>query len=283
MPLGRVASFDFRFLYRSCGGGRVAMQVYNMRSSCLLLLTFYTTSTLYLLSAYFPLPASLKSIYCPHPFTRMTIEINDTNSYNSHHTSHPLKMQPKSKPDTLLLSHAMPTSQQPPARPKHADIFSPRPETPAPAQFPFLNSPTPPRHSRATPQPATPLRPRPRRTRQTLSADDALPRRNGLDLGVRPRTSFELTLAAFPAPPIRTPFFRSLPASPMASSIRLWKERKSPLGLNRKNDEKEDVEMDSGSDDDSDCRTITGIPATPSTVNSGWDNFWSEVGLLLFR
>lgn len=250
------------------------MQVYNMRSSCLLLIIFCSNPLLYLLSAYLPLPASLKSIYCPHPFTSMTIDINDTNSY-----THSLKMQPKSKPDTLLLSHAMPTKQQPPVRPKHADIFSPRPETPAPAQFPFLNSPTPPRHSRAAPQPPTPPRSRPRRTRQTLSADDALPRRNGLDLGARPKTSFELTLAAFPAPPIRTPFFRSLPVSPMASSIRLRKERKSPLGLGRKREDQEDVEMDSGSDDDSDCRTITGIPATPSTVNSGWDNFWSEVSL----
>jgi len=201
------------------------------------------------------------------------MNINDMDSYKSHHTG-----QSKSKPDTLLLTHPTPTKQQPPARPKHADIFSPRPETPAPAQFPFLNSPTPPRHSRTTPQPPTPPRSRPRRTRQTLSADDALPRRNGLDLGVRQKTSFELTLAAFPAPPIRTPFFRSLPASPMASSIRLWKECKSPVG--GKIDEKEDVAMDSGSDD-SDCRTITGIPATPSTVNSGWDNFWSEVSLFL--
>ena len=50
-----------------------------------------------------------------------------------------------------------------------------------------------------------------------------------------------------------------------------------------KSEEKGDVEMDSVSDDDSDCRTITGIPATPSTVNSGWDNFWSEVSLLLLQ
>jgi len=173
-----------------------------------------------LLSAYFPILASLKSIYRPHPFTdrQNHADINDMDSYKPHasHHSHQ-QMQPKSKPEILLLPHITPP------KPKHADIFSPRPETPAPAQFPFLNSPTPPRHLRATPQPPTPPRSRHRRTRQPLSADDALPRRNGLDLGVRPRTSFEMTLAAFPAPPLRTPFFRSLPASPMASSIRLWK------------------------------------------------------------
>jgi hypothetical protein len=201
------------------------------------------------------------------------------NSSNSHHASdhsHQQDQMPlKPKPDTLLLSQVTPTKRSPQSR-LHPDIFSPRPETPAPAQFPFLDSPTPPRHARATPQPPTPPRPRPRRTRQTLSADDALPRRNGLDLGVRAKTSFELTLAAFPTPPARTPslpFFRSLPASPVAS-MRLWHNTKTPLG--QKAEDKE-AEMDSGSDDDSDCRTITGIPATPSTVNSGWDNFWSEV------
>jgi hypothetical protein len=207
----------------------------------------------------------------------MTINIGKMSSCHTHHASYQQAQMPlKSKPDTLLLSQVTPTKHSPQTRPKHPDIFSPRPETPAPAQFPFLNSPTPPRHSRATPQPPTPPRPRPRRTRQNLSADDALPRRNGLDLGVRAKTSFEMTLAAFPAPPSRIPslpFFRSLPASPVAS-MRLWQNKSSPLG--RKAEDKE-VEMDSGSDDDSDCRTITGIPATPSTVNSGWDNFWSEV------
>lgn len=124
------------------------------------------------------LRSSVYIVHTPSPPTRMMMNINDMDSYKSHHTG-----QSKSKPDTLLLTHPTPTKQQPPARPKHADIFSPRPETPAPAQFPFLNSPTPPRHSRTTPQPPTPPRSRPRRTRQTLSADDALPRRNGLDLG----------------------------------------------------------------------------------------------------
>jgi hypothetical protein len=50
---------------------------------------------------------------------------------------------------------------------------------------------------------------------------------------------------------------------------------------------KSSITLDTGSgsdenDNDSDCRTITGIPATPSTASSGWDNFWSEVSYSLY-
>lgn len=170
------------------------------------------------------------------------------------------------RPERLHLSSLFTPPKQ--CQPKkHAEIFSPRPETPSPPQFPFLDSPTPKRHNQV-PSPPTP--PRPRRRHALSDATNAMPRRK-----VCGKSSFELALDAFPTPPARLPqpSFRSLPIS---HGIRTLPKR-SPLA--RK--EKEEEEMDSGSK--SDGRTITGIPATPSTANSGWDNFWSEVSVISRR
>jgi hypothetical protein len=94
---------------------------------------------------------------------------------------------------------------------------------------------------------------------------------------LRGKTSFEVTLDAFPPPPPRTPqFLRSLPL-PLA-----LRKPSSALRQSTDSDGNGRDGLDSGSDD-SDCRTITGIPATPSTAHSEWDNFWSEVNLLCDR
>jgi len=146
---------------------------------------------------------------------------------------------------------------------KDADIFSPRPETPSPPRFPFLDSPTP-KQRKQVPSPPTP--PRPRRRYALSDTTNAIPRHK-----VRGKSSFEMTLDAFPAPPPRVhsmPLIKSLPASHVIRDRHAIKS--SPLA-----EEKKEDDLDPGSD--SDCRTITGIPATPSTANSGWDNFWSEV------
>lgn len=167
------------------------------------------------------------------------------------------------------------------------EIFSPRPKTPAtPPSFPFLSTPSPElKRSKTTVSPPTPPR-RPRaRTRQTVSVDHA----HGNVFAVGRRTSFESALAAFPAPPVRGASLGlfSRPAPPLRLD-----EASIPLltdGLSAKRQGKGEARVapgqDGGSeemmlewtDDDSDGRTVTGIPATPSTASSGWDAFWSEV------
>lgn len=180
--------------------------------------------------------------------------------------------------------------------PPQPDIFSPRPETPAPPpEFPFLasSSPTPRRH-KAIVLPPTPPRPGRRQTRKALSANHY----EKVE-AIKHRLSFERALAAFPAPPIR-----SLPASPTSRRSELdlpsragrddWALSSSPMSRSRsrsKSDrrmrdyKKSSITLNTGSgsdENDSDCRTITGIPATPSTASSGWDNFWSEVSYSLY-
>lgn len=166
-----------------------------------------------------------------------------------------------SKPQPLMLGSS---STPPRSKPKkNADIFSPRPETPSPPQFPFLDSPTP-KQRKQVPSPPTP--PRPRRRYALSDTGDASPRHK-----VCGKSSFEMTLDAFPAPPPRVhsmPLIKSLPAS------HVIRDRHAIKSSSMAEEKKED-DLDSGSE--SDCRTITGIPATPSTANSGWDNFWSEV------
>jgi hypothetical protein len=217
-------------------------------------------------SAYRPIPSSVGSVVQvinhPSPSHIMTTDI-DMNTYTSQSWPSPSKA---TRPTPLLSSSLFtpPKSQLRPIE-KHADIFSPRPETPSPPQFPFLDSPTPKsikERNNATPSPPTP--PRPRRRHALSDTTNANPRHKMCG-----KSSFELALAAFPAPPARSPsmpLFRSLPAS---HTMRAPQTKKSPLAR------KEVVDSDSGSE--SDCRTITGIPATPSMANSGWDNFWSEV------
>jgi hypothetical protein len=188
----------------------------------------------------------------------MTIDL-DMNTSTKTSPSSPYK---GSKPEPLMLASSF---TPPKYRPKmNSDIFSPRPETPSPPQFPFLHSPTP-KQRKQVPSPPTP--PRPRRRYALSDTTNALPRHK-----VCGKSSFELALDAFPAPPPRVhsmPLMRSLPASHVIRAPHAIK--RSPLA--RK--EKEEMDLDSGSE--SDGRTITGIPATPSTANSDWDNFWSEV------
>jgi len=208
-------------------------------------------------TAYCPIPCLvLGTIYHSHPpFHTMSTHMNMNTTTRSSQSS-----QAKGRP-TPLLSSSLFTPPKTQAIKRHADIFSPRPETPSPPQFSFLDSPTPTGKQRNNaPSPPTP--PRPRRRQALSDTTNAVHPRK-----VCGKSSFELILAAFPAPPKRLPppFFRSLPAS---HTIRSHEMKQSPL-------RKEEVESDSGSE--SDCRTITGIPATPSTANSGWDNFWSEV------
>ena len=166
-----------------------------------------------------------------------------------------------SKPQPLMLA----SISTPPryGSTKDADIFSPRHETPSPPRFPFLDSPTPKQRKQA-PSPPTP--PKPRRRHALSDTTNAIPRHKMCG-----KSSFELTLDAFPAPPPRVhsmPLVKSLPASDVMRDRDAIES--SPLA-----EEKKEDDLDSGSE--SDCRTITGIPATPSTANSGWDNFWSEV------
>jgi len=187
----------------------------------------------------------------------MTIDLNMNTSIS---TSSP---QIKTvRPEPLLLASLF---TPPKYKPKmNADIFSPRPETPSPPQFPFLHSPTP-KQRKQVPSPPTP--PRPRRRHALSDTTNALPRHK-----VCGKSSFELALDASPAPPPRvhsTPLMRSLPASHVIRAPHAMK--RSPLAKK----EKAEVDLDSGSE--SNGRTITGIPATPSTANSDWDNFWSEV------
>jgi hypothetical protein len=173
-----------------------------------------------------------------------------------------------------------PFSLTSPPRPP-VDIFSPRPETPAPPpEIPFLASPIS-RRQKVVPLPPTPPRNiRNRERRKALSADHALE-------VVKHKCSFERALAAFPAPPSRAGsslFSRSLPASPFPSRMLLPDQdesrrlEQSREGAEEKRMREDSEPMEWGSDD-SDCRTITGIPATPSTASSDWDNFWSEVCL----
>lgn len=52
-------------------------------------------------------------------------------------------------------------------------------------------------------------------------------------------------------------------------------------GDEKKEEQSEEMVLDETDEDsDSDGRTVTGIPATPSTASSGWDTFWSEVSPL---
>jgi hypothetical protein len=188
----------------------------------------------------------------------MTIDI-DMNSPTNTSSSSQTK---GSKPQPLMLASLFTPPKYKPRM--NADIFSPRPETPSPPRFPFLDSPTP-KQRNQVPSPPTP--PRPRRRHALSDTTNALPRHK-----VCGKSSFELALDAFPAPPPRIhsmPLLRSLPASHVIRAPHAIK--RSPLAKR----EKEEMELDSGSE--SDGKTITGIPATPSTANSDWDNFWSEV------
>ena len=188
----------------------------------------------------------------------MTIDIDMNTPTNTSSSS-----QTKgSKPQPLMLAALF---TPPKYKPKmNADIFSPRPETPSPPRFPFLDSPTPKRGHQIL-SPPTPSRPR---RRHALSdTTNAITRHK-----VCGKSSFELALDAFPAPPPRIhsmPLLRTLPASHVIRAPHAIK--RSPLAKR----EKEETDLDSGSE--SDGKTVTGIPATPSTANSDWDNFWSEV------
>lgn len=152
-------------------------------------------------------------------------------------------------------------------------IFSPRPDTPAtPPSFPFLSTPSPElKRSKTTVSPPTP--PRRPRARQTSSADNVfiVTRRTS-------RTSFETALAAFPTPPARS-HFSSRPTSPDGhDQVPLLYESEGGVNSENQDGDSEDMMMDL-MDDDSDGRTVTGIPATPSTASSGRDTFWSEVSV----
>ena len=68
-----------------------------------------------------------------------------------------------------------------------------------------------------------------------------------------------------------------------SSSVTQSTPEHSKNELTRKEDEMEADKKEEGevvpewTDDESDGKTVTGEPATPSTASSGWDTFWSEV------
>jgi hypothetical protein len=133
----------------------------------------------------------------------MTIEY-DMNTSTS--TSSP--QVKTARPEPLMLASLFTPPKYKPKR--HADIFSPRPETPSPPQFPFLHSPTP-KQRKQVPSPPTP--PRPRRRHALSDTTNAIPRHK-----VCGKSSFELALDAFPAPPPRVHSMPLMRSSYMCSS-----------------------------------------------------------------
>lgn len=181
------------------------------------------------------------------------------------------------------------------------EIFSPRPETPGtPPSFPFLSTPSPElKRSKTTAAPPTPPR-RPRiRARQGSSSVTAT-RRSLNSTSNNHNNSFGSTLAAFPTPPSRAPSLSLPPASTSSFEHHNSRPRprtpgsgngSSPLARSyegypprRRDEEKKEEQSEEmvfdETDEDSDGRTVTGIPATPSTASSGWDTFWSEVSIV---
>lgn len=107
--------------------------------------------------------------------------------------------------------------------------------------------------------------------------------------------TFESTLAAFPTPPARL----SLGPSPDAGGSASWAfsssssaQQSAPQDARPKSQKRTRFMKDTDpsgegaaeivpewTDDESDGKTVTGVPATPSTASSGWDTFWSEISL----